>query len=185
MEIAPEETFGIDVNLANINVLGDLVLLPRPIRIWLPPGYDDDDEVGHSVLYVHDGQNAMEDKDSWTGASWRLIGALTRLADHRLIVVDPLLLSALAPFCHCCLIVLEQAALLPLFHYRRRYGLQSAAESPAAADDPTGEEMWRRNAERARIAAPHCATCGQCEPMCPFDVPIVEYVQRIAAETPE
>lgn len=85
LEIAPEETFGIDVNLANINVLGDLVLLPRPIRIWLPPGYDDDDDVGHSVLYVHDGQNAMEDKDSWTGASWRLIGALTRLADHRLI----------------------------------------------------------------------------------------------------
>lgn len=85
LEIAPEETFGIDVNLANINVLGDLVLLPRPIRIWLPPGYDEEDQVGHSVLYVHDGQNAMEDKDSWTGASWRLIGALTRLADHRLI----------------------------------------------------------------------------------------------------
>ena len=85
MEIAPEETFDIDVNLANINVLGDLVLLPRPIRIWLPPGYDEEDPVGHSVLYVHDGQNAMEDTDSWTGASWRMIGALTRLADHRLI----------------------------------------------------------------------------------------------------
>ncbi len=85
MEIAPEETFGVDVNLANINVLGDMVLLPRTIRIWLPPGYDEEDQVGHSVLYVHDGQNAMEDEDSWTGASWRLIGALTRLADHKLI----------------------------------------------------------------------------------------------------
>lgn len=89
LDIAPEETFGVDVNLANINVLGDMVLLPRPIRIWLPPGYDDDDDdkdkSGHSVLYVHDGQNAMEDKDSWTGASWRLVGALTRLADHNLI----------------------------------------------------------------------------------------------------
>lgn len=85
LEIAPEETFGVDVNLANINVLGDMVLLPRTIRIWLPPGYDEEDQVGHSVLYVHDGQNAMEDEDSWTGASWRLIGALTRLADHKLI----------------------------------------------------------------------------------------------------
>lgn len=85
MDIAPEETFGVDVNLANINVLGDLVLLPRTIRIWLPPGYDEDDEIGHSVLYVHDGQNAIEDEDSWTGASWRLVGALTRLADHKLI----------------------------------------------------------------------------------------------------
>mmetsp|Transcript_17638 Transcript_17638/g.40670 ORF Transcript_17638/g.40670 Transcript_17638/m.40670 type:complete len:407 (+) Transcript_17638:210-1430(+) len=85
MDIASEETFGVDVNLANINVMGDMVLLPRTIRIWLPPGYDDKDKAGYSVLYVHDGQNAMEDKDSWTGASWRLVGALTRLADHKLI----------------------------------------------------------------------------------------------------
>jgi len=85
LDIAPEETFGVDVNLANINVMGDMVLLPRTIRIWLPPGYDDEDEAGYSVLYVHDGQNAMEDKDSWTGASWRLVGAMTRLADHKLI----------------------------------------------------------------------------------------------------
>lgn len=85
LDIAPEETFGVDVNLANINMLGDMVLLPRTIRIWLPPGYDEEDEAGYSVLYVHDGQNAMEDKDSWTGASWRLVGALTRLADHKLI----------------------------------------------------------------------------------------------------
>lgn len=86
VDIAPEETFGVDVNLANINVMGAMVLLPRPIQIWLPPGYNEDDEgVGHSVLYVHDGQNAMEDEDSWTGASWRLIGALTRLADHKMI----------------------------------------------------------------------------------------------------
>jgi len=85
LEISPEETFGVDVNLANINVMGDMVLLPRTIRVWLPPGYDDEDKTGYSVLYVHDGQNAMEDKDSWTGASWRLVGALTRLADHKLI----------------------------------------------------------------------------------------------------
>jgi len=85
LEISPEETFGVDVNLANMNFLGDMVLLPRTIKIWLPPGYDETDTVGHSVLYVHDGQNAMEDEDSWTGASWRLIGALTRLADHKLI----------------------------------------------------------------------------------------------------
>lgn len=92
VDIPPDETFGLDVNLARINLLGDLVLLPRPIRVWLPPGYDDgetnDDDASsssgrrHPVLYVHDGQNAMEDTDSWTGASWRLAGALTRLADH-------------------------------------------------------------------------------------------------------
>jgi len=100
VDIAPEETFGVDVNLANFNFMGDMVLLPRTIQIWLPPGYEDgdnsnnnnngngndnNDNDGHPVLYVHDGQNALEDEESWTGASWRLIGALTRLADHKLI----------------------------------------------------------------------------------------------------
>lgn len=73
---------------------------------------------------------------------------------------------------------------LPLFYYRQKYGLLAAGESPlASAHDPTGEQMWQRNTERARLAAPNCATCNQCEPMCPFGVPIVRYVQEIARET--
>ncbi len=79
--IPPEETFGVDVNLANINLGGDLILPPRPLRVWLPPNYSS----GHPTLYVHDGQNAMEDSESWTGTSWRLTGALTRMADHGLL----------------------------------------------------------------------------------------------------
>lgn len=62
---------------------------------------------------------------------------------------------------------------LPLYHYRRQRGLL-----------PAGEEMWARNAERAKVAAQHCVSCGQCEPMCPYGVPIVQYVQRIAREWP-
>jgi hypothetical protein len=91
LDISPEETFGVE----NLSVLGDMMLLPRTIKIWLPPGYNNDSNENetfnnsrqqrHPVLYVHDGQNAMEDEDSWTGASWRLMGALTRLADHKLI----------------------------------------------------------------------------------------------------
>ncbi|KAG7362652.1 putative esterase [Nitzschia inconspicua] len=99
LEIDPEDTFGVDVNLANINVLGDLILMPRPIQIWLPPGYDDKPDVlGHPVLYVHDGQNAMEDAESWTGASWRLAGALTRLGDHELLQTErPLPIVVMIP----------------------------------------------------------------------------------------
>eukprot|EP00980_Cylindrotheca_fusiformis_P014792 scaffold4026_cov117-Cylindrotheca_fusiformis.AAC.27 len=82
--IPPEHTFGIDVNLANVNLGGDLILPPRPIHVWLPPGYDTADEK-HPVLYCHDGQNALQDSWSWTGASWRMAGALTRLGDHGLI----------------------------------------------------------------------------------------------------
>lgn len=84
VEIPPENTFGIDVNLANVNLGGDLILPPRPIHIWLPPEYKNGKEK-HPVLYCHDGQNAMEDSWSWTGASWRMAGALTRLENHGLI----------------------------------------------------------------------------------------------------
>lgn len=48
----------------------------RDFTVWIPPSYNK--EKRHPVLYVYDGQNAMEDRLSWTGSSWRLIGALTR-----------------------------------------------------------------------------------------------------------
>jgi enterochelin esterase-like enzyme len=83
--IPPEDTYGIDVNLANINLGGDLILPPRDIRVWLPPDYSETSTNRHPVLYVHDGNNAMDDQTSWTGRSWRLTGALTRLADHHLL----------------------------------------------------------------------------------------------------
>lgn len=81
--IPPQDTYGIDVNLANINLGGDLILPPRDIRVWLPPDYNETNR--HPVLYTHDGNNAMDDQTSWTGRSWRLAGALTRLADHHLL----------------------------------------------------------------------------------------------------
>ena len=66
--IPPEDTYGVDVNLANINIGGDLVMPPRPIHVWLPPGYECGTET-HPVLYCHDGQNAIQDSWSWTGGN--------------------------------------------------------------------------------------------------------------------
>jgi enterochelin esterase-like enzyme len=74
--IPPSDTYAIDVDLAG----NSLFLTPRPIQVWLPPNYSD--QARYPVLYCHDGQNAMEDSSSWTGRSWRLTGALTRLAEH-------------------------------------------------------------------------------------------------------
>lgn len=91
ISIPPEDTFGIDVNLANINLGGNLILPPRTLKVWLPPGYYDNSSSPsrrHPTLYVHDGQNAMDDTDSWTGTSWRLTGALTRMADHGLLSTE-------------------------------------------------------------------------------------------------
>lgn len=59
------------------------VLPPRDIQVWLPKEYDEHPDVPFPVLYCHDGQNAIEDSVSWTGYSWRLAGALARLAKRK------------------------------------------------------------------------------------------------------
>ena len=38
----------------------------------------------------HDGQNAYEDKDSWTGSSWRMIGALSRMHERNMLEIPPI-----------------------------------------------------------------------------------------------
>ena len=76
--LPPEDTFAIDPSLSG----NTLLLPPRPIEVWLPPDYDVGSAKRHPVLYCHDGQNAMDDLFSWTGMSWRLMGAITRMADR-------------------------------------------------------------------------------------------------------
>lgn len=72
--------------LANKQITSNsLVLPPRDITVWLPPDYDIHTDMKFPVLYCHDGQNAMQDSTSWTGYSWRLAGALTRLAERKLL----------------------------------------------------------------------------------------------------
>jgi pimeloyl-ACP methyl ester carboxylesterase len=79
ISLPPEDTYGIDSKLNG----NQLLLPPRQIDVWLPPDYSPQRQ--HPVLLSHDGQNAMSDASSWTGASWRMIGALTRLADRKLL----------------------------------------------------------------------------------------------------
>ena len=66
----------------NVDAATSLLLPPRPITVWLPPSYEASGRKRHRVIYVHDGQNAIDDEDSWTGSSWRMAGALTRLAER-------------------------------------------------------------------------------------------------------
>lgn len=59
------------------------LLIDRDVTVWLPPEYDDDDSTQrYPVLYCHDGQNAIADDQSWTGASWRLAHTLVRLGNN-------------------------------------------------------------------------------------------------------
>ena len=79
--LPPEDTFAIAPNLHG----NTLLLPPRPIQVWLPPDYYSNNKHRHAVLYCHDGQNAIDDEHSWTGMSWRLAGAITRMADRNMI----------------------------------------------------------------------------------------------------
>lgn len=80
VSIPPKETYSIDVKLSGNTVM----LPPRTIDVWLPREYDEEAYVDQDfpLLFCHDGNNAMEDAISWTGASWRMMGALTRLAER-------------------------------------------------------------------------------------------------------
>jgi len=76
--LPPSEHYLIDKNQNSL-------LPPRDISVWLPPDYDLHPNMKFPVLYCHDGQNAIQDSSSWTGSSWRLAGALTRLSERKLL----------------------------------------------------------------------------------------------------
>jgi predicted alpha/beta superfamily hydrolase len=56
---------------------------PRPIRVWLPPGYDAHPNSRYSVLYVHDGQNCFDRATSAFGNEWQIDETLTKLISEK------------------------------------------------------------------------------------------------------
>jgi hypothetical protein len=117
--LPPEDTYGIDATLNG----NQLLLPPRQIDVWLPPDYSP--QQLHPVLLTHDGQNSMADESSWTGASWRMIGALTRLADRQFLH-SPTPIVVMLPS--------AEGTLIP--GLRRRH-LEYAADGPFAEDIQT------------------------------------------------
>lgn len=75
----------LNLNLDPFSSLENVLLPPRDVKVWLPKGYYENRSQRYPVLYCHDGQNAMDDASSWTGSSWRLIGALTRLSERKML----------------------------------------------------------------------------------------------------
>lgn len=43
---------------------------PRPVQVWLPPGYDPQRE-RYAVLYMHDGQMLFDPSSTWNRKAWR------------------------------------------------------------------------------------------------------------------
>jgi predicted alpha/beta superfamily hydrolase len=53
----------------------------RFLRVWLPPGYDDNENSArrYPVLYLNDGQNLFEPSTSFTGVEWEIDETADRL----------------------------------------------------------------------------------------------------------
>ena len=51
----------------------------RDFFVWLPPSYDSNPSQRFPVLYMHDGQNLIDPKTSYTGKDWQIDETVTRL----------------------------------------------------------------------------------------------------------
>jgi predicted alpha/beta superfamily hydrolase len=51
----------------------------RDFFVWLPPAYDENVSRRYPVLYMHDGQNLIDPKTSYTGKDWQVDEKVTRL----------------------------------------------------------------------------------------------------------
>ena len=64
----------------------------RFLRVWLPPGYDHDENSGrrYPVLYLNDGQNLFEPSTSFTGVEWGVDETADRLIREK--VIPPMII---------------------------------------------------------------------------------------------
>jgi predicted alpha/beta superfamily hydrolase len=52
---------------------------PRPVTVWLPPGYEDEPDRRYPVLYLHDGQNLFDPATAFGGTPWAADDTAERL----------------------------------------------------------------------------------------------------------
>ncbi len=50
----------------------------RQVEVWLPPGYDENEQKSYAVLYMHDGQNVFNPETSFTGVAWEADKSILR-----------------------------------------------------------------------------------------------------------
>jgi predicted alpha/beta superfamily hydrolase len=64
----------------------------RFLRVWLPPGYDNEENSGrrYPILYLNDGQNLFEPSTSFTGVEWGVDETADRLIRER--VIPPMII---------------------------------------------------------------------------------------------
>lgn len=66
----------------------------RDVRVWLPPGYDEEPERRYPVLYMHDGQNVFDAATAFIGLEWRADETATRLIERE--EMEPIIIVAVS-----------------------------------------------------------------------------------------
>lgn len=74
----PPARSGVLVDLGE-STSGNATLLPRPVTVWLPPGYDRERARRYRVLYMQDGQNLFDSRRAFGGVPWGVDDALAAL----------------------------------------------------------------------------------------------------------
>lgn len=88
------------------NFGSDYMQTTRRIRICLPCGYSAAADMRYPVLYLHDGQNLFDDKDSYSGQAWQLDRIVAELCQSGriepiiLVAIDHAGTARLAEFAH-------------------------------------------------------------------------------------
>ena len=49
-------------------------------------------------------------------------------------------------------------------------------------NEADAKRRYAREVEKAGVSAADCIQCGQCEAACPQRLPIIEYLEEVAAE---
>jgi predicted alpha/beta superfamily hydrolase len=69
---------------------GNDKIKPRDIVVWLPPGYQDDQNRLYPVLYLHDGQNVFDPRTAFMGVDWQFDETADSLIRRG--IIDPLIM---------------------------------------------------------------------------------------------
>ncbi len=74
-------TSGVSDQILTLSDVPSTFVAPRPISVWLPPGYDRERNAKrrYPVIYMQDGQNLFETSSAFGGQEWGVDEAMIRL----------------------------------------------------------------------------------------------------------
>ncbi|MEQ8844094.1 MAG: alpha/beta hydrolase-fold protein [Phycisphaerales bacterium] len=91
-ESAPARRSTVTGTLVIQSFTSDAIGGERTLRIWLPPGYERNEDRRYPVLYMHDAQNVFDAATSTVGKEWEADETATRLIEAR--EIPPMIIVA-------------------------------------------------------------------------------------------